>query len=94
MHAGGGTSSNEQKRQAHFHASQERFLRKHYGAVGWQIARAGQVVGDTTRSFLRTGDARRALRARAGLYWKGPLRVEADKYAPPTGSTRGKEARR
>ncbi len=94
MHVGGGTSSNEPKRQTHFHASQERFLRKHYGAVGWQIARAGQVVGDTTRSFLRTGDARRALRARAGLYWKGPLRVEADKYAPPTGSTRGKEARR
>ena len=94
MHACGGTSSDEQKRQVHFHASQERFLRKHFGAVGWQIARAGQVVGDTTRSFLRTGDARRALRARAGLYWKGPLRVEADKYAPPTGSTRGKEARR
>lgn len=83
MHVGGGTSSNEPKRQTHFHASQERFLRKHYGAVGWQIARAGQVFGDATRSVMRRGDTGRALRARAVLYLRGPLSVEAAKYPPP-----------
>ena len=90
MHEGGGTSSNENKRLAHFHGSTERFLRKHYGALGWQIARAGQVLGDVTRSLLRRGATARALRARAALYWRGPLRVEAAHFAPPARVPAGK----
>ena len=77
MHAGGGTSSDETRRQAHFHASQERFLRKHYGAVGWQVARAGQILGDAVRSAIRRGPERDRLRARLALYLKGPALVEA-----------------
>lgn len=77
MHVGGATSSNETKRLAHFHGSQERFLRKHYGAVGWQVARAGQVLGDMVRARLRRGEASRRLRERAQLYRRGPLREEA-----------------
>lgn len=77
MHAGGGTSSDESKRLAHFHASNERFLRKHYGVWGWQIARIGQVAGDLARSFLRRGAQGAALRARAKHYVKGPLRIES-----------------
>ena len=77
MHAGGATSSNEEKRLAHFHGSHERFLRKHYGVAGWHCARVGQLVGDLTRSVIRRGRASAALRARAKLYLRGPVRVEA-----------------
>lgn len=77
MHVGGGTSSDETRRQAHFHASQERFMRKHFGAVGWQVSRTGQVLGDAVRSVIRRGELRDRLRARMALYLKGPVRVEA-----------------
>lgn len=77
MHAGGGTSSDETRRQAHFHASQERFLLKHFGAVGWQVARLGQILGDAVRSAIRRGPERDRLRARLALYLKGPALVEA-----------------
>ena len=36
VHVGAGTSGDAARREAHFHASQERYLRKHYGALGWQ----------------------------------------------------------
>lgn len=80
MHVGGGTSSDETRRQAHFHASQERFLRKHFGVVGWQVARAGHVLGDAVRLAIRRGPERDRLRARLALYLKGPALVEA---SPP-----------
>lgn len=77
MHVGGGTSSDETRRQTHFHASQERFMRKHFGAVGWQVSRTGQILGDALRSVARRGDVRGRLRARVALYRQGPVRVEA-----------------
>ena len=77
VHVGGGTSDDEATRTAHFHGSQERYLRKHHGALGWQLARQGQVLGDGFRSVLRRGALRRRLRARASLYVRGPIRVEA-----------------
>lgn len=83
MHEGGGTSSNETKRLAHFHSSTERFMRKHYGAVGWQIARTGQVLGDLTRGLLRKGEARTRLWTRAALYLRGPMRFETVHHPRP-----------
>lgn len=77
MHEGAGTSSNEAKRLAHFHGSNERFLRKHYGTMGWQCARVGQVFGDMSRALVRRGETRARLLERAKLYLRGPLRVEA-----------------
>lgn len=76
MHAGGATSSDEQMRQTHFHASHERFLRKHHGALGWQVARLGQLAGDLLRAGLRSGVARERLLARSSLYLRGPMRAE------------------
>lgn len=76
LHIGGGTSSDETRRMTHFHASHERFLRKHHGALGWQLARLGQLVGDGLRSLIRTGPTRARLGARARLYLSGPVRLE------------------
>ena len=54
-HIGAGTGGDARRREAHFHASQERYLRKHYGALGWQWARLGQWLGAMTRSVASSG---------------------------------------
>ena len=77
VHAGAGTSRDATRREAHFHASQERYLRKHYGALGWQAARFGQWLGAMTRSVVLGGERGREARRRAALYRLGPTRVEA-----------------
>ena len=73
VHVGAGTSGDAARREAHFHASQERYLRKHYGALGWQWARLGQWLGRdgpfgraARRARARRPQAGRALPARAG----------------------------
>jgi len=76
VHAGGGTSTDPRRREAHFAASHERYMRKHFGAAGWQITRAACWVGATLRAAVLTGDRRTAARRRAALYRIGPVRVE------------------
>ncbi|MFC8923172.1 glycosyltransferase [Cellulosimicrobium sp. NPDC057127] len=76
MHLGGATSSDPARRETHFHASQERYLRKHHGAVGWSVARAGAVAGAVARAVALRGDARAAARRRLRLYVTGPVRAE------------------
>lgn len=90
MHVGGGMSSDEAKRAAHFHGSQERFMRKHYGALGWQAARTGQVLGDSLRGWLR-GAAGQPSRTRAALYRRGPAMVESE-HRGATGSETASES--
>jgi GT2 family glycosyltransferase len=76
VHTGAATSTDAARREQHFHASQERFLRKHYGTAGWQTARVAMWAGAAARSLLLTGDRRAAARRRARLYWLGPMRAE------------------
>jgi glycosyltransferase involved in cell wall biosynthesis/GT2 family glycosyltransferase len=85
VHVGAGTSGDAARREAHFHASQERYLRKHYGALGWQWARLGQWLGAMARSVALPGERGRAARKRAALYRLGPVRVEG-RYRPATAS--------
>lgn len=84
VHAGAATSRDSSRREAHFHASQERYLRKHFGPVGWQAARAGIWLGSMARSVLRRGERGREARKRAAIYRLGPVRVEA-RYAAGAG---------
>jgi len=77
VHVGAGTGGDPRRREAHFHASQERFFRKHFGAVGWQWARAGQWIGSMARSVMLPGERGRAARRRAAITRLGPVRVEA-----------------
>ncbi|MGC0250074.1 glycosyltransferase [Pseudactinotalea sp. Z1748] len=77
LHLGGGTSSDPHRRDIHFHASQERYLRKHFGALNWQLARAGVLAGALLRSVLLRGAAAQSARWRLRTYAKGPVRAEA-----------------
>ncbi|WP_106267833.1 MULTISPECIES: glycosyltransferase [Isoptericola] len=77
LHLGGATSDDPGRRDVHFHASQEHFLRKHHGALGWQVARAGAVVGAVSRAVLLDGERGAAARRRLRSYVRGPARTEA-----------------
>jgi GT2 family glycosyltransferase len=83
-HIGAGTSSDADRRETHFHASQERFLRKHFGNLGWQAARAAQVTGSAARALVLSGDRARGARHRLRLYVRGPLRAEASLRSGPS----------
>jgi glycosyltransferase involved in cell wall biosynthesis/GT2 family glycosyltransferase len=81
LHEGAATSTDARVREAHFHASQERYLRKHFGARGWQITRTANWFGAMVRATLLRGVRREEARRRAALYRLGPVRVE-DRIAP------------
>jgi len=76
-HVGAGTGGDPAARETHFQASHERYIRKHHGSVGWWSYRTAQLIGNSARAALRTGDDRRAAGLRMRLYWTGPLRAEA-----------------
>jgi glycosyltransferase involved in cell wall biosynthesis/GT2 family glycosyltransferase len=92
LHVGAGTGGDPRRREVHFHASQERYLRKHYGALGWQSARVGQWLGAMARSVVLPGERGRAARRRAALYRLGPARVEARYRVPNPTPTEGTAA--
>jgi GT2 family glycosyltransferase len=77
-HLGAATSSDPLRRDRHFYASQERYLRKHHGVLGWQVARAAQLIGAAARSVVLPGERGEAARRRADLLRHGPLAVEDD----------------
>lgn len=77
-HSGGGTSTDGRRRETHFHASQERYLRKHHGTVGWQLARGAVVAGAVLRAAVHPrADARALAARRLRLYLRGPVRAES-----------------
>lgn len=78
LHLGAATSSDTRRRDAHFHASQERYHRKHFGTVGWQVTRAAVVIGSAARAVLLGGERAAAARDRVLRYLRGPLVVETE----------------
>lgn len=76
VHTGAATSSDPRRREAYFHASQERYYRKHFGRWGWVSARLAQLLGSTVRALILRGERGAEARRRAALYRLGPLRVE------------------
>ena len=83
LHLGGATSGDPTRRETHFHASQERYLRKHFGATGWHAARAGVLAGSAARAVALRGAGRDLARLRLRLYARGPLSAEAAMLARP-----------
>jgi GT2 family glycosyltransferase len=81
-HVGAGTGGDPEWRDAMFHASAERFIRKWYGARGWASFRAAVVVREAVRSALFSGEARRAAKRRLGLYLRGPIDALASLPGP------------
>ena len=75
QHAGAGTSTDPSRRETHFHASQERYYRKHHGRTGWWIARAAIIFGSIARLAVLS-KRRSAHAARLRLYVRGPVQCE------------------
>jgi GT2 family glycosyltransferase len=77
VHIGAGTGGDASVREAHFHASHERYLRKHFGSRGWQVYRAAVMTGAALRAAVLPGRRGRQAADRFHLYRRGPCRVEA-----------------
>ncbi|MEP6651103.1 MAG: glycosyltransferase, partial [Lapillicoccus sp.] len=77
LHVGAATSVDRNRRETHFHASQELYLRKHHGRGGWYAARTAQIMGSALRSVVLPAGRRSDARQRLGLYLRGPARTEA-----------------
>jgi glycosyltransferase involved in cell wall biosynthesis/GT2 family glycosyltransferase len=76
-HAGGATGGEPDRREAHFYASAERYVRKHYGSFGWATYRTANVVGAGLRALVLPGDRGDAARRRRKLFVDGPVNREA-----------------
>jgi GT2 family glycosyltransferase len=76
-HVGAGTGGDSRERDLHFHASQERYIRKHHGPVGWQFYRSGVMVGALVRALILPGVRGRAAASRFRLYRQGPCLAES-----------------
>jgi len=75
VHLGGGTSTDPVRRELLFDASAERFARKWYGPVGWQVFRAASLLAAMRRLLMaRSQDARTTQRRAITHYWRGPVR--------------------
>jgi len=83
VHEGAGTSTDNHVRELHFHASQERYLRKHFGTAGWAAARAGLVAGAVVRSAALRGPRRESALRRLRAYLAGPALLEDREVAAP-----------
>ncbi|WP_127818022.1 glycosyltransferase [Microbacterium sp. CPCC 204701] len=76
-HVGAGTGGDSTRREALFFASSEKYQRKHFGAAGWQVFRAGVIVGATVRSWTLRGAARADARRRRSIFVEGPVAYAA-----------------
>jgi GT2 family glycosyltransferase len=75
-HVGAGTGGNPAEREIHFHASNERYVRKHHGSAGWQVFRTGVMAGSLVRALFLPEDRGHRASARFHLYRTGPCRAE------------------
>ena len=88
-HTGAGTSADPVRRETHFLAGQERYLRKHHDAEGWILARVAGLVGAVGRARALSGARSRDAQHRARLLRRGPLAVETADYPRPSRTLQG-----
>jgi GT2 family glycosyltransferase len=74
-HVGAATSSDSARRECLFHAGTETYVRKWFGAVGWQAFRASVVVGCLARVTVLRGPDRLRAAERLGIHVRGPRRT-------------------
>jgi GT2 family glycosyltransferase len=87
-HVGAGTGGDQHLRETHFHASAERYVRKHYGTTGWWVFRSGAMAGSLVRVLVLRGERGHAAAFRLRLYRSGPCRVETGLSADGAPRTR------
>jgi len=73
-HIGAGTGGDSTRREALFFASGEKYQRKHFGALGWQVFRAGVIAGATVRALVARGSTAAEARRRRAIFLEGPIR--------------------
>ena len=76
-HQGAGTSPDSRRRELLFHAGQEIYIRKWYGASGWWLYRVAACAGAAARALILLRDRRSEAARRALLYLRGPRQVAA-----------------
>lgn len=74
VHVGGATSSDSLRRDQLFHAAAETYVRKWFGAIGWQAYRAAILAGASVRALAPPADRRTSAVRRGRLYLTGPRR--------------------
>lgn len=77
-HVGAGTGGDPTVRERHFHASGERYMRKHYGRAGWQAYRSAMVAGAAVRAVVLRGERGSDARRRMRLFARGPVAAARD----------------
>lgn len=90
-HVGAGTGGDPRQRERFFYASAERYIRKHYGAAGWQLYRAGTFLGAAVRGAVLRGERGAAARRRGALFRHGPIAVESGLVRSRPGARRRKD---
>lgn len=75
-HEGAGTGGSPDAREAYFYGSAERYIRKHYGPVGWSVYRAANIVGAAMRAVVLAGNRGEAAARRRRIFWAGPAAWE------------------
>lgn len=80
-HVGGASSTEESRREIHFHAGGERYIRKWFGGYGWASYRLATILGAMVRVVLLPGARRSEAARRLGLYVHGPMRRERELLA-------------
>ncbi len=88
-HVGAGTGGDPDRREIRFHASQERYIRKHHGRRGWRLYRAGVMAGALVRALVLPGDRGRQASARFHLYRSGPAVMAVRLGLAPDGNGAG-----
>lgn len=76
-HVGAGTGGDSTRREAFFFASNEKYQRKHFGTAGWQVFRAGVIVGATVRAWAKRGPGRADALRRRAIFVEGPVAYAA-----------------
>jgi GT2 family glycosyltransferase len=76
-HVGAGTGGEQSERDTHFHASNERYVLKHFGRTGWVLFRSGVMTGALVRGLFLPGERGRRAAARFRLYLTGPSKAES-----------------
>jgi GT2 family glycosyltransferase len=75
MHLSGGTSADPARRELLFDASAERFVRKWYGMLGWQLFRFASILAALRRLVMaRDVEAKMTQHRAIAHYWNGPVR--------------------
>lgn len=77
-HVGAGTGGDPGAREAYFYGSAERYVRKHYGALGWQVYRAANVAGAAVRAVALPGARGDQAARRRRIFAAGPAAWERE----------------